>query len=88
MLSCPEARAHISDYIDGDLDPATAHAVDEHLGSCTTCPPLAKALIGLLAELRHLPEHPPAEAWLADLVTTALSGPVPEHPTTNQGETQ
>ncbi|GAC1320532.1 MAG: hypothetical protein NVSMB16_15710 [Acidimicrobiales bacterium] len=88
MLSCSEARALVSDYIDGDLDPATALAVDEHLASCTTCPPLAKALIGLLAELRHLPEQPPAEAWLTDLLTTVLSGRVPEHPTPTQGESQ
>ena len=39
-LRCWRARRHVSGYLDGELDPATASAVEDHLASCPTCPPL------------------------------------------------
>ena len=45
-LRCWEARRHISDYLDGELEPVVARAVEKHLGSCPTCPPLYAALVG------------------------------------------
>ena len=43
-LRCWRARRHVSAYLDGELDPATAGAVESHLASCPTCPPLYAAL--------------------------------------------
>lgn len=53
-MSCWTARQHISDYLDHDLDPATATTVETHLASCPTCPPLYTALVGVHHELTHL----------------------------------
>jgi RNA polymerase sigma-70 factor (ECF subfamily) len=45
-MRCWEARRHVSDYLDGELEPAVARTVEKHLESCPTCPPLYAALVG------------------------------------------
>ena len=54
-MRCWDARQHVSDYLDGVLDAATAATVEVHLASCPTCPPLYAALVDThqrLAECR------------------------------------
>jgi RNA polymerase sigma-70 factor, ECF subfamily len=46
-MRCWDARQHVSDYLDGTLDPTTATTVEAHLGQCPTCPPLYAALVGV-----------------------------------------
>jgi RNA polymerase sigma-70 factor (ECF subfamily) len=53
-VHCWQARRHISSYLDGDLDPATRAAVESHLASCPTCPPLYAGLVGVRAILGGL----------------------------------
>jgi RNA polymerase sigma-70 factor (ECF subfamily) len=53
-LRCWRARRHISAYLDGDLDPATRAAVEGHLETCPTCPPLYASLVGVRASLGGL----------------------------------
>jgi RNA polymerase sigma-70 factor (ECF subfamily) len=45
-MRCWDARQHVSEYLDGMLDPGTALAVEVHLERCPTCPPLYAALVG------------------------------------------
>jgi anti-sigma factor RsiW len=71
-LTCAEARGLIFDFLDGELDPATARAVGEHKSSCKNCPPLVTAILGMLAGLRSLPGAIPREDWLARLVALEL----------------
>ncbi len=54
-MRCWDARIHVSDYLDGALDPGTAQLVEAHLETCPTCPPLYAALVdasGRLSTLR------------------------------------
>lgn len=44
-MRCWDARKHISDYLDGTLEQATARMVESHLETCPTCPPLYAALV-------------------------------------------
>ena len=44
-MRCWDARKHISDYLDGALEQATARMVESHLETCPTCPPLYAALV-------------------------------------------
>ena len=44
-MRCWDARKHVSDYLDGVLDRATAQMVESHLEACPTCPPLYAALV-------------------------------------------
>ena len=50
-MRCWEARRQISDFLDGELDVATAATVKHHLSRCPTCPPLYAALVGVHEEL-------------------------------------
>ena len=54
MISCQAARAAVSDYIDGELDPALARLLEDHLRTCATCPPLYAALVGVRRRLHTL----------------------------------
>lgn len=53
-MPCWDARQHVSEYLNGDLDPATATVIETHLGTCPTCPPLYAALVGVHDELGRL----------------------------------
>ena len=53
-LRCWRARRHVSAYLDGELDASTKAAVEDHLASCPTCPPLYAALVGIRATLGGL----------------------------------
>jgi RNA polymerase sigma-70 factor (ECF subfamily) len=53
-LRCWRARRHVSAYLDGELDEPTRAAVEAHLESCPTCPPLYASLVGVRATLGGL----------------------------------
>jgi RNA polymerase sigma-70 factor (ECF subfamily) len=53
-LRCWDARRHVSDYLDGELDPALTSQVQAHLETCPTCPPLYAALVGVHDHLGRL----------------------------------
>jgi RNA polymerase sigma-70 factor (ECF subfamily) len=53
-MRCWDARQHISDYLDGTLEQATALMVESHLETCPTCPPLYAALVDAHARLGGL----------------------------------
>ena len=53
-MPCWDARQHISDYLNGDLDPTTATLIETHLETCPTCPPLYAALVGVHDQLDRL----------------------------------
>jgi anti-sigma factor RsiW len=55
---CREVRAQMSDYLDGELDPATAAAVERHARWCPNCGRMLRNLsrtIGGLGALRDRP---------------------------------
>lgn len=51
-LRCWEARQHVSEYLDGELDPTAVRRVEQHLAGCPTCPPLYAALVGTTDALK------------------------------------
>jgi hypothetical protein len=53
-VHCWQARRHISSFLDGELDAATRAAVEGHLATCPTCPPLYAGLVGVRAILGGL----------------------------------
>jgi RNA polymerase sigma-70 factor, ECF subfamily len=53
-LRCWRARRHVSAYLDGELDTPTRTAVEAHLETCPTCPPLYASLVGVRATLGGL----------------------------------
>jgi RNA polymerase sigma-70 factor (ECF subfamily) len=53
-MRCWDARQHVSEYLNGDLDAATATLLERHLEVCPTCPPLYAALVGVRTQLGGL----------------------------------
>jgi RNA polymerase sigma-70 factor (ECF subfamily) len=53
-LRCWRARRHVSAYLDGELDERTRSAVEAHLETCPTCPPLYAGLVGVRTSLGGL----------------------------------
>jgi len=53
-MRCWDARKHVSDYLDGILDPKTTGLVETHLEVCPTCPPLYAALVDAHEQLLTL----------------------------------
>lgn len=53
-MRCWDARKHVSEYLDGTLEAATANLVAAHLEVCPTCPPLYAALVNAHEQLGAL----------------------------------
>lgn len=53
-LRCWDARRLVSDYLDGELPAKERTLVQEHLGTCPTCPPLYASLVGVKVRLGGL----------------------------------
>ena len=45
-MRCWQARSQVSDYLDGDLDPGRAAALEAHLAGCRHLPAAVRALVG------------------------------------------
>lgn len=52
-LTCQQARAMVSDYMNGDLDQERVQALEDHLQHCTSCPPLYASLVEVQRRLRQ-----------------------------------
>lgn len=50
-LRCWDARREVSDYLDGELPDERRVAVERHLETCPTCPPLYASLVGIKSRL-------------------------------------
>jgi RNA polymerase sigma-70 factor (ECF subfamily) len=53
-LHCWRARRLVSAYLDEELGPADRAAVEGHLATCPTCPPLYASLVGIREALSGL----------------------------------
>lgn len=55
-MRCWQARAQVSDYLDGELGPEGSALLEAHLAGCGTCPPLYSALVGTRAAIAREPD--------------------------------
>ncbi|MCU0313919.1 MAG: sigma-70 family RNA polymerase sigma factor [Solirubrobacteraceae bacterium] len=73
-LRCWDARRHVSEYMNGELTAAERAAIEAHLRTCPTCPPLYASLVGVrerLGDLRDPDSVVPPE--LGERIARALS---------------
>ena len=74
-MPCWDARQHVSEYLNGDLDVDTATLIEAHLETCPTCPPLYASLVGVHDELGRLRDpdsviNPDLEARIRSAIAT------------------
>jgi RNA polymerase sigma-70 factor (ECF subfamily) len=75
-MRCWRARRHVSAFLDGELDARTALAVETHLASCPTCPPLYATLVGVRSRMEGLRDPDTVvEQEVAERIRRRLSGP-------------
>jgi RNA polymerase sigma-70 factor (ECF subfamily) len=74
-MRCWEARRHISDYLDGELEPVVARTVEKHLETCPTCPPLYAALVGTTKALGTSTARDPDTVVPVELAERLLGPP-------------
>lgn len=73
-LRCWDARSHVSEYLNGELDGEERAAIEVHVQSCPTCPPLVASLMGVrtaMGELRDPDSVIPPE--LGERIAAAVS---------------
>jgi RNA polymerase sigma-70 factor (ECF subfamily) len=87
-MRCWDARQHVSDYMNGDLEAGIAAGVEAHLAACPTCPPLYAALVGVNDRLDTLRDpdtviDPSVAANLRSMLSQPRTSPsrAAEHPT-------
>jgi hypothetical protein len=64
-MNCSDCTRCLDDYVDGELAPAAALAVETHVGGCANCRAQLDALRTLLARTRELPRDiaPDSDLW-------------------------
>ena len=68
-MTCARVRSRLSEWLDGELDPASARAVSSHLAECAACARRVEelqAISGLLAELPRLAAPEPVAPAVLD----------------------
>lgn len=53
-MNCWDARSMVPEYLDDELAPGDRRRVEQHLGGCSTCPPLLAGLVATSAAVSHL----------------------------------
>jgi RNA polymerase sigma-70 factor (ECF subfamily) len=73
-MRCWDARAQVSDYLDGELAAPQRRLLEQHLTACPTCPPLYAGLVGAHTAMGALQDPdtvvPPS---LADRIAVMLN---------------
>lgn len=63
-MNCKETQQHLGPYVDGELEPDFARAVDEHLRTCPSCRAQRDRCEVLADKIQSLPDvKPPDALW-------------------------
>jgi predicted anti-sigma-YlaC factor YlaD len=82
-LSCQQARAMVSAYMNQEVDAVQAQALESHLHHCTSCPALYASLVAVQQRLRqsHRPNLSHEDVLrMAQRVSDAIGGRHDEPP--------
>src|SRR3977135_1282996 len=72
--TCEQTEAHLSDYLDGFLQPAEQTAFDLHVNTCERCTPLVAGVSHVLGTLHTLEQVEPSPQ-LVNSILAATLGP-------------
>jgi len=60
--------ARLSEYIDGELDPAICTGIEDHVGDCPPCQAFLESLRRTVNLTRDLPDHELPEEMARDFI--------------------
>lgn len=66
--ACRDLFARLSDYLDGEIDPADCARIDEHMADCEPCRAFLESLRHTVGLVRLAPGEPISQAWKTGLV--------------------
>lgn len=84
-MNCEEATKLMDGYLDGELDPITSQAIEEHLRGCPTCEEAYKANSALIRAMERATPYYKAPAELRERIQSSLREEIAERPMRNVG---
>jgi anti-sigma factor RsiW len=82
-MICEEAKKLIDGYLDGELDPITSQAIEQHLHECHNCDQAYKTHGSLIGAIGNATPYYKAPAGLHDRIQSSLRKEIAEHPVRN-----
>jgi anti-sigma factor RsiW len=70
--TCEQTEAHLSDYLDGFLQPAEQAAFDLHVNACERCTPLVAGVSHMLGSLHSMEQVEPSPQLVGFILTATL----------------
>lgn len=74
--ACQELIAQLSNFLDGELDPALCEKIEQHLAECPYCHTVADTVQTMLALYRGAPSAVPRETHAHLLQVLGLTSPL------------
>jgi anti-sigma factor RsiW len=84
-MNCEEAIKLMDGYLDGELDPITSQAIEQHLRECHNCEQAYKTHGSLIRAIGSTTPYYKAPAELRERIQSSLREEIAERPTRNGG---
>src|SRR6266700_3360431 len=82
-MNCAEATKLMDDYLNGELDPITNQAIEQHLRECRNCDQAYKTHGSLIRAIGSATPYYKAPAELRERIQSSLREEIAERPTRN-----
>ncbi len=82
-MNCEEATKLMDGYLDGELDPITSQAIEQHLRECRSCDQAYKTHGSLVRAVGNATPYYKAPAELRERIQSSLRKEIAERPTQN-----
>jgi anti-sigma factor RsiW len=79
-MNCEEAIKLMDGYLDGEFDPLTSQAIEEHLRECPDCDQVYKTQSALIRNIGDATPYYRAPAGLRERIQSSLREEMPAHP--------
>src|SRR2546427_8648220 len=82
-MNCEEATKLMDAYLDGELDPITSQAIEQHLRECRNCDQAYKTHGSLIRAIGNATPYYKAPAELRERIQSSLREEIAERPSRN-----
>src|SRR6266700_5825050 len=82
-MNCEEAIKLMDGYLDGELDPITSQAIEQHLRDCACCDQAYKTHVSLIHAIGNATPYFKASAELRERIQSSLRDETAEHAVRN-----